>query len=386
MLVYMVADNTLYGFSGDDINEMKTGFASMGIDVSKCNLLIYMDPIPNDKDPLDRLPTIYRLVKDASGNVTDEIFYEYPANHDSASPTVIQDVITKVRTAYSAEKYGFIYWSHGEGWVSYPTPTKSLKPMAGMEQKWIGVDDNPKLSHTEISDLRKALAIGFGQRVDFLMFDACFMLTVETVYELREVADYVVSSPTEIPGPGAPYDVIVPKMFGGNAAQGIVQSYYNYYGATYDETKSNLNKPWTGGVSIGAAKTSAMENLAKITKSMLGKHQAFDLHTLKDSVLNYDRRSETSSSYIGYYDLYGVMERLLSAPDFNNWKAAYDAAVVSFLTTPKNFSASAGLFSMEGSKGLSVYLPVTEDGTSPRDVAYQNTAWYKDAGLSQLGW
>ena len=52
----------------DDINEMKTGFASMGIDVSKCNLLIYMDPIPNDKDPLDRLPTIYRLVKDASGN------------------------------------------------------------------------------------------------------------------------------------------------------------------------------------------------------------------------------------------------------------------------------------------------------------------------------
>ena len=57
-----------------------------------------------------------------------------------------------------------------------------------------------------------------------------------------------------------------------------------------------------------------------------------------------------------------------------------------FRTTPKNFSAFAGLFSMEGSKGLSVYLPVTEDGTSPRDVAYQNTAWYKDAGLSQLGW
>jgi len=375
VLVYMAADNTLGPFDKSDIEEMKKGFANQGIDTSKNNLLIYVDDYTT-------LPTIYRLVRDANGNVTDEILYEYATDHDSCLPSVIQDVISRVKSAYPAEEYGFVYWSHGEGWVSYPLPQKALKPMAGTGLKWIGRD----VTATDISDLKRVLQTAYAQSLDFLMFDACFMLTVETVYELKDVADYIISSPTEIPGPGAPYDIIVPKMFGSNAAQNIVKSYYDYYAAQYDESTISTNTNWTSGVSIGAVKTSALENLAIVTKRVLPNHKAFELQTLKNSVLNYDRRTKTSSSYIGYYDFYRVMEQLLSTSDFNTWKAAFDATMASFLTTPLNYSAFVGPFSMEGAKGLSLFLPLTEDASSDFDLSYHKTSWYTAAGISALGW
>jgi hypothetical protein len=177
-------------------------------------------------------------------------------------------------------------------------------------------------------------------------------------------------------------------MFESNAAAGIVKSYYDYYAATYDESAYNTNTKWTGGVSMGYVKTSALENLAKVTKKALAKHVDFTLPDLKSRVLNYDKRNQSSNSHIGYYDLYGVMEYLLPASEFTTWKTAFDPAMASFLTTPKNYSSFANLFSMTGAKGLSVYLPITDSkiGTSGMDLEYQNTAWYKDAGFSQLGW
>ena len=45
---------------------------------------------------------------------------------------------------------------------------------------------------------------------DFIMFDACFMMSVEVAYEVRNYTDYYIGSPTENPGPGAPYDKVVP--------------------------------------------------------------------------------------------------------------------------------------------------------------------------------
>ena len=375
VLVYMVADNSMSAFDKDDIKEMKEGFGMVGVDPARHNLLVYVDDYSNN-------PTLYRIVQDATGLVTDEIVYEYPTDHDSSSPSVIKDVILRAKAECPAQSYGFVYWSHGEGWIPYPVPTKSVTPMAGIELKWIGIDN----TRTNILELGATLKAGFGQKLSFLMLDACYMLSVETLYDLRDATDWVISSPTEIPGPGAPYNVLVPEMFDNSPEKGMVSSYYNFYASTYDETKYNTNLNWTGGVSIGAVKMSAMDNLAKVTKQVLASHQGVSLERLKASLLDYDKRNSSGTSYIGYFDLYRFMEQMLPASDFSTWKAAFDAAMTDFRTTPKNFSAFAGLFSMEGSKGLSVYLPVTEDGTSPRDVAYQNTAWYKDAGLSQLGW
>jgi hypothetical protein len=47
---------------------------------------------------------------------------------------------------------------------------------------------------------------------DYIIFDACFMSSVEFLYEMRHSADYIVASPVEIMACGLPYREIVANL------------------------------------------------------------------------------------------------------------------------------------------------------------------------------
>ena len=99
---------------------------------------------------------------------------------------------------------------------------KILKPAGGDKirvEKIIGMN---------ISDLREALSV--APHLDFILFDACFMQSVEVLYELKEYANYIIGSPTEIPAPGAPYQKVVPAMLSNTTtAVGIGKAYFEFY-------------------------------------------------------------------------------------------------------------------------------------------------------------
>jgi len=379
VLVYQAAQNSLGKFSSSDVDEMLKGFADGAINAQRHNLLVFIDDA-------DGNPEIYQIMKDSDGKVTKQKIYVFGQDYNSASPATLKEVMKKVTRCYPAETYGFVYWSHGEAWVPYPVATKSLTPMADVEYRWIGQDtgfNNTRTQIVELAEVFKSLNI----YLDFLMFDACYMLSAEVAYDLKDVTDYIVSSPTEIPGPGAPYDIIIPKMFGSNAAVNIPKSYVDYYRATYDETRVNLNTWWTGGASVGVIKASEMEHLAQATKEAVETvDDDYFLPALKTGQMDYDLRS-SSSSYIGYFDMVSVMERLLSEESFNTWRIAYDAAVPVFDTTPMNFTAfNQSLFSMEKAHGMSMYIPRRKNSTIGIDVAFRETGWYQAAGLEALEW
>ena len=79
-----------------------------------------------------------------------------------------------------------------------------------------------------------------------------------------------------------------------------------------------------------------------------------------------------------------MMQVLLDAADYAAWKEAFDASVVYWATTPLNYSSSAGMFSMEGTSGVSHYIP--QSLTSSAAAAYRELEWYEAAGLAKLGW
>ena len=221
---------------------------------------------------------------------------------------------------------------------------------------------------------------------DFILFDACFMLSVEVGYELRDYADYILGSPTETPGTGAPYDKILPHMFAEDAAIPMAQAYFKAYQDIYDEGRGISNDYWTGGTAIGVMKTSELERLAQATSGLCS--DALAAGTVNDadltSAFNYDKRSIYSSLYVGYHDMVELAQMLAPTDaSFNTWKQAYDAVLVSWQTTPKVYSSVCGMFSMEGANGLSHYLPRANHDSATK--AYQSTAWYQDAGLAALG-
>lgn len=363
VLAYIVADNSLSSFAYDDVDEMLQGMKSIDTDIN--NLLVYVDD--------NATPVLFRLKKGKDGLVEKEILREYE-EQQSTNPQVMKEVCRKAYTDYPAKSYGLIYWSHGEGWKPMPLTSST---------RWIGQDKSGgETDYTNIDELKEVLTI--VPHLDFLLFDACFMMSVETAYALRDEADYIIASPTEIPGPGAPYDTMVPAMFKqGNTAVDIAKAYYNTYETLYNDGKGNSDSHWTAGVSIGVLKTSALSALAQATGNALSNAIDKELSALKGEIFDYDQRPQSSSSRIGYYDMAQIIQSLTTGTDWTNWEKAYGDAMVYYQTTPKNFSSYSGMFSMEGTCGLSHYLPT---GNTSLNTAYAQTEWYTAASLASWGW
>lgn len=399
VLIYMGGDSNLGrdGFASSDLQEMAEAVKKMDANVySHNNLLIFYDQYSDTQ-----LPKLYRLVKkgemkasetdpsvqEMEISVVEELIKEYPKEITFTQPSILKEVIDEAFGIFPAKSYGLVYWSHGDGWMPGKYEALALRSIDPL--RWIGVDWNNSAANQSssfkmgIPELAEVLK-NSSKKLDFLMFDACFMMTVEVAYELRGCADYIVASPTETPGPGGPYTEIVPMMFvPTQAAVRIAEAYYKYYDNKYNPNVTNTNANWTGGVSITVLDCAKLSNLAFKTKDSLPS-TTVDTDELCDNVFDYDKRSSTG--HVGYYDMVGLMESIMEPATFEEWQQAYLATVAYWKTTPKNYSMSAKLFSMEGANGVSHYIPSSVDYGPASLSDYRDTAWYSDAGLSQLGW
>lgn len=366
VLVYIMGDNTLSALASVDIDEMMVGMKV--VNASEVNLLVYLDNY-------DALPTLYRLTKGKDGKVTKETVKEYN-EQVSTDPTVMREVLNRAFMEFPADSYGLVLWSHGEGWIPSPLPTPK-----NTSTRWIGQDGTTYLNITDIASVLSNLP-----HLEFILFDACFGQAIEVAYELRQYTNYIIGSPTEIPGPGALYDKVVPAMFKAtNVGVEIGKAYYEPYADIYTGVLPT-NDNWTGGVSVSVVKCTALEELASITKQTL---KSVELNTLLNSNLfNYDKGNKYSTIrlYVGYYDMKQLMQLL--STDINAWTVAANNAIIYWETTPNNYSSIAGgaMFSIpkETTCGVSHYIPMSTSSSAA--AAYRSTAWYTAAGLDQIGW
>lgn len=375
VLVYMAADNNLGDFNADvhfaqeDWEEMQAGVLQVAGGGSR--LLVYKD----FRKGLQK-PVLVELVRGDDGTLREKVIKTYE-KRNSVGVAEMQEVFGDVfaNPEFQAPGYGLVYWSHGEGWIPFPTPST----------RWIGADEGQGIHRMNISELVQVLEFVPNLRFDFILFDACFMQSVEVAYALRPFADYLIASPTETPGPGAPYDAIVPYMLVGQEAEEVAEAYYQVYHEMYNGGADISNSHWTGGVSMAVTRLAAMQELAAVTRRCLAEAGIGCPARLREAGLfDYDKRSPRSSSYVGYYDLWQLMRQVLPGAVFEDWKEAYGKWMAYWKTTPENYSGFAGMFSMEGSYGATHYIPKNISGAA--SAAYRQTDWYQDAGLWQLGW
>ena len=67
-----------------------------------------------------------------------------------------------------------------------------------------------------------------GQRMEYVLFDDCYMSNIETAYDLRNVTDYLIASTCEIMIEGMPYDKIGIDLLN-NDFKGVVDGFYDFY-------------------------------------------------------------------------------------------------------------------------------------------------------------
>ena len=379
VLVYMVGDNSLYGNVSSDMKEMRDGYAKIG-SPDKNNLLVYTDKYDT--------PVLIRIkIKD--GEAVNDTIQRY-SEMNSCDADILENVFDYVQSNFKADHYGLVLWSHGSG--SRPASLAHVKSFGWDHDNIIGDSGSNNATTMDIPDLKTSL-LSCGVSLDYILFDACEMQTIEVAYELRNCANYIIASPWDISAYGGPYDKIIPHCFSSDANLNIpfsiANDFYNYY---YDEGEENV------GVMMSVVKTDEMENLAKETKEVFSNYLTTGESINTSDVFSYD---DYSKNY--FYDFKSFIISQIknkyndyeNSDDYKKWSAAFDAAVPVYKYTdkykivisPTNYSTHDSKGSEEeGSNGISTYIFNDQNFSDKYDDNWKIYEWYSAAGWKEAGY
>lgn len=362
VLFYMAANNNLSGNIISNINTIKNSNVP-----SDDNLVIY-------SHLSGKSPALLKVWSN-DGNVAVDTIYKFPATTVSADPTTLKNVLNIVKTLCPAEKYGLVLSSHGTGWLPsgfYANPTgysasEAIRMQSYMPDpyahlvKTFGSEtgkDGSSLAEMELTDMAKNIPY----KLEFILFDACLMGGIETLYELKDVTDYFIASPAEVLATGFPYSDIVDYMYDENVnAKGIAEAYYNHY-----NRQSGVYKSAT----IGAFKTEGLENVASAAKALFEKHRDKIGSLNRNDIQRYYR-----SNKHWFYDFEDYM-RILSGED-ESYTALQQA--LNDITIYKNATESfINVINIYRTCGLSSFI--TEENTV-LTPAYKKLAWNKEVQM-----
>ena len=384
VLVYIAGDNNLNSFINDDISQMIEGSRKL---TKQQNLIIFVDS--------KGLPPYFAKV--ANGDTTH--IYSFSEELKTSDAETLAMAMRWVKENYEADQYGLALWGHADGWTINGART------AGAPRRAYGQDDAGSNTWMNIPDMAKAIEGVCGNKpLRFIFADCCCFQCIESAYELRHCAEYIIASPAEIPGEGAPYHTVIPALFSSRADfwQLAANSYHAQISYDYEEP-------------LSVVKTSELENLAQATKAALTQ----SMEPLNSEGTNYPVVDSLIYYYNHcHYDMNDFMLRNATTADvYAQWKRSFDAAVPSRLSASVWMSSGgSGYYDYNGRHvpytnssenvfrdfvvtderygGISMYVPQHTELLSSRDRSYQEKQrrniskmqWYKDAGYDALGW
>lgn len=338
VLIYMAADNSLSSYSYKNIESIVQGTTKTALNGG--NLVVYVDAA-------DAAPQLLQIKVKSDGSIQKLAIKDY-AEQNSADPLVMRSIFDEVRTSFPADSYGLVLWSHGTAWLPY-----NVQPML----RSFGQDES---NWMEIDELAEALP---DHIFDFIMFDACYMASTEVVYALRDKADYILASPTEVLGEGFPYKLIIGNFFTETAdLQQIAETFYNYY---------NQQTGLYQSASVSLIATEQLDNLAAICREIvIGKENAIASLPIQEL---------QQLEYLGYtyhalYDFDDFINRLATEAQYTNYLSILNKVVLYKQTTP-NATYAKGQLVINQFSGLSIYVP--QNGLATLNDWYKGMAWYK---------
>ena len=153
---------------------------------------------------------------------------------DMTEAEQIARLLKDVQAYAPAPRYAMTIGCHGKGWLpSAQTNTRDgVKYNEYWENKgesmtrWFGGETAE--FQTEIPTLAEAIRCA-GMKMEYILFDDCYMSSIEVAYELKDVADYLIGSTSEIMAEGFPYTEIGLLLLGDVDYEGICESFYQYY-------------------------------------------------------------------------------------------------------------------------------------------------------------
>lgn len=366
VIVYMVANNNLDYFAYQNINAMERGW-----DSTDGNLIVYIEGTSNDNPAY---PVVYKIKHDTTDQIVSPIQWVYPSQN-ACSPSVFSSVINDIETSFPSSSFGLVMWSHGTGWYPPGTQIKSssgniLDTTGSSNPGMVGLPIMPLtksfgrdgINEMDIVDLKNALHKEF----DFIAFDACYMGGIEVAYELKDKAQYIISSPTEVLSYGFPYKQIMPFLFSSPLnASAIANGYVSFY--------QNQNSSVLRSASISVVNTSKFPDLISTTNKIFA-NMVGDTLNKPDSIQQFDvYKSNLLYDIVDLYHHINISEGLQTDFQTNlNALVEYKQSTVQIL----------GQLPINKFSGLSSYFINNSD--SAYYEYYKKLDWCKESGYGSF--
>lgn len=216
----------------------------------------------------EREAVLFQLKKQNGRCLTDTL--RRYSDRPFTSRQWLTSLFSEVMTLAPASRYGMVVGCHGMAWVPVQGQRNARKRLGSQErideednlykeekidkeglykEERIDKEGEPNdLMHFEVqgpvttrfiggtypetqietTDLADAMADA-GFHTEYILFDACYMSSVEVAYELKDVTHYLIASPTEVLSYGFPYITMGKHLLGTPNYKGIADSFISFY-------------------------------------------------------------------------------------------------------------------------------------------------------------
>ena len=227
--------------------------------------------------------TLYDLQYNATTKSVDRVPLKEYEGASYASAEGIADILNEVKTQASALNYALIVGVHGCGWTYasdwsrypyYARPSVTRPRDNNFSGIQFGPDPNAPLTRffgsvslaenaMDISTLAEGIRES-GLKMQYILFDACYMSNIETAYELKDVTNYMIASGSEIMAAGLPYRSMWSYLNSSTPNySSIVSTSVNFY-------KNNSSAPFCN---LAAIDCRQVEKLASVMKDINAEYQ-----------------------------------------------------------------------------------------------------------------
>lgn len=360
VIVFFPHTGNLYGYLSNNLADIERAMLKKE---NNPNVIVYMNYGKNKHNAC-----IYEIRREGDECVHDTL-RKYTENPYSTVEDM-SNLLSEIKSMTpEATDFKMILGCHGMGWIYADTYNKvsakyPKKFFADHEEenpitRWIG-SNSAKIEMDKFAEALNRSSL----HLSLMVFDVCYMANVESLYELRNSADYIVGSSIEIMGKGMPYleiwdEITAPVTH--NSLDAICKKVYTYY--------NNSDQPYC---TLSAIDCSKMDNLAAVVKDINGSFKFAEEQRDNLQMLDGYRPSL-------FYDMGRYVElQCTDASLFSRYKQAEAECVFSHYHTAMyytNLSQGAhGTHEIKYSSGLTTSAP------SLNELAindWHRTAWFK---------
>lgn len=378
VVIYLAGRNDLTAALNSDFEEIKAGSRLIGEDM---NLLVFMRRYPAAEQPW--------LARICNGEVRDSVglsemgIQSSDGQQRACDPEVMEGVLRYAFSHYPAsDGYGLVLGGHATGWLIENEVQRPTNRAFGVDYgRYAHSSDGRYINITTMADVLSRLP-----HLRFIMADCCNFMCLENLYELRHVTDYIIGSPAEIPGFGAPYDEIMPDLFAdGPFYTNIIDKYY-----------ASVN----GFLPLTAIRTDAMEHMAEATRQALKTLPAFNDGSYPDmnGLIHYYYTFpgyKFHREYNIFYDAGDFLRTYIPEDSYQQWLQALDEMILetrmaTCWETDKVWRFMYTDFTVTEEKfhGVSMFVPQNPElgDYAKYNEDIKQMEWYKAAGMAEIGW